>query len=219
MSVNKTARNMLFGGSMLAIFAIVASAMVAMTFSNTKDRIAQNERELLLKSLYALVPKSQTDNDILQDTIEFHAPELSGKQRPFITVYRARKNSQPVALIMNVTAPNGYGGPIRLLVAIRHDGTLAGVRVVSHRETPGLGDKIDIERSDWIHIFENRSLSSPSRKHWKVKKDGGEFDQLTGATITPRAIVDAVKKSLITFSQHKNELFAISKPIDESIIE
>src|SRR5690606_27069458 len=110
---------------------------------------------------------------------------------------------------LTVTAPNGYGGAIRLLVGIREDGTVAGVRVIDHRETPGLGDGIEIEKSDWMTDFEGRSLGDPPVQRWRVKKDGGEFDQFTGATITPRAVVTAVRNALIYFRTHRQALFEL----------
>ena len=127
------------------------------------------------------------------------------------TVYRARLQGQPVALVMTATAPDGYSGSIRLLVGIRADDTLSGVRVVAHRETPGLGDAIDEQRSDWIFGFDGKSLSDPEPARWAVKKDGGDFDQLTGATITPRAIVKAVKRSLRYYHANREALYAAAQ--------
>ena len=109
--------------------------------------------------------------------------------------------------MLETVAPDGYNGSIRLLVAINLDSTLAGVRVVQHRETPGLGDAIDAQRSDWILGFDGKSLTTPPRKDWKVKRDGGDFDQFTGATITPRAVVKAVKKALLYFQANGHGLF------------
>jgi len=122
--------------------------------------------------------------------------------------YRARKNNQDVAIIFNATAHNGYSGNIDLLIGVNIDGTLAGVRAVKHTETPGLGDAIDIKKSNWITQFNLKSLLNPSTdKQWAVKKDGGSFDQMTGATVTPRAIVGTVHKTLKYFAQHKDSLF------------
>jgi electron transport complex protein RnfG len=122
-------------------------------------------------------------------------------------VYRARKYGWPVAVVLAPVAPDGYNGTIRLLVAIKMDGTLAGVRVIQHRETPGLGDAIEAERSDWILGFDGKSLNDPVQEKWKVKRDGGDFDQFTGATITPRAVVKAVNKALLYFRLHGHSLF------------
>jgi electron transport complex protein RnfG len=125
-----------------------------------------------------------------------------------VTVYRARLHGEPVALVIAAVAPDGYSGTIRLLVGINVDGSLSGVRVVAHRETPGLGDAIEEERSDWILGFTGKSLQNPPLQKWAVKKDGGAFDQLTGATITPRAVVKAVRQALLYYRDQKDALFA-----------
>jgi len=196
------------GGVMLAAFAIVASGLVAVTYDNTKERIAENEKQVLLNSLHVLVPPELHDNDLYTDRVDVQSKTLSYREKP-VTAYLATKDKQPVAAILSVVAPDGYSGAIKLLVAIRWDGTLLGVRVVAHKETPGLGDAIESEKSNWIKIFEGKSLTNPSEREWLVKKDGGEFDQLTGATITPRAVVGTVYKSLRFFRIHKQLLFSI----------
>lgn len=200
------ARHMLRTGVALALFAVAGTAIVAYTFDQTRARIAESERASLLQKLHALLPPGQHDNDLLHDTLEVAAPELGSRT---VKVHRARKAGTPVAAVFTpVIAPDGYSGPIKLLIAIRYDGTLAGVRVIGHRETPGLGDPIEESRSDWILKFTGRSLSDPQPDQWKVKKDGGAFDQFTGATITPRAVVKAVYNSLNYFAAHRDELFA-----------
>lgn len=197
-------------GVVLGIFAIVATTMVAYTEQNTRQQIKENERQALLDAINILIPHEQYDNAILQDTILLPATESLGTEEP-TQVFRARKQDQTVAVILTVVAPNGYSGRIKMLVGIYNDGTLAGVRVINHKETPGLGDKIDASRSDWIKQFESLSLENPSSAKWKVKKDGGAFDQFTGATITPRAVVRAVKGSLEYFKNHREALFAINE--------
>ncbi len=204
------ARHMLKTGALLAAFAVLGTALVAMTFEGTKDTIAAQEREYLLRSLNALVPAASHDNDLYSDTLTVGDTNLFGDDP--VTVYRARKEEQPVAVVLTPTAPDGYSGDIKLLVAITHDGTVLGVRVAAHRETPGLGDGIDIAKSAWITQFDAKSLTNPDSKRWRVKKDGGEFDQFTGATITPRAVVKAVRKSLEYFEQHRDGLFAPAAP-------
>lgn len=189
----------------LALFAVAGTSLVAFTYMATEERIAANEREALLYSLYALVPPQSIDNDIATDTLVVNDPERLGA--PATTVYRGRKQGQPVAAVLTTTVPNGYGGPIKLLVAVRYDGVLGGVRVISHKETPGLGDKVDESRSDWIHTFAGKSLGNPPLEKWKVKRDGGMFDQFTGATITPRAIVTAVRKTLLFVSENRDALY------------
>lgn len=197
-------------GIMLGLFAIVATAMVAFTEDNTRSQIKENERQALLDAISALIPHDEYDNAILNDTLTLPATETLGTEAA-TRVFRARENGQPVAVIFTVVAPNGYSGKIKMLVGIYHDASLAGVRVINHKETPGLGDKIDEKRADWILQFEGLSLEQPISAKWKVKKDGGEFDQFTGATITPRAVVSAVKQSLEYFRAHRDELFVVTE--------
>ncbi|HAJ91194.1 MAG TPA: electron transport complex subunit RsxG [Gammaproteobacteria bacterium] len=194
----------------LLLFALIGTALVVTTFDNTRERIAANERATLLRKLHQLILPEQHDNTLLEDTLLVTDKTLLGTGRP-VTVYRARKASQPVALVITPIAPDGYSGSIKLLVGINADGTLSGVRVVAHRETPGLGDAIDDTRSNWIHIFDNRSLGEPPLERWGVKKDGGDFDQLTGATITPRAVVKAVRQALLYYRDNQEALFASSE--------
>jgi electron transport complex protein RnfG len=197
-------------GALLGLFAIVATTLVAFTEENTRNQIKENERQALLNAIGALIPHERYDNAILTDTHMMPANDMLGTEEA-TRVFRARKDGQPVAAVFTVVAPNGYSGKIKMLVGINYDETLAGVRVINHKETPGLGDKIDENRSDWILQFKGLSLENPFAAKWKVKKDGGQFDQFTGATITPRAVVSAVKKSLEYFSNHRDELFTVAK--------
>lgn len=206
-----TIRHMLGASLVLTLFAMIGTTLVAVTYDTTREQIIENERMALLRSLQALVPATRYDNDPLADTLSIAAPEQLGTAEA-VTVYRARHADTPVAAIFTAVAPNGYAGPIRILVAVNFDGALAGIRIISHKETPGLGDQIEVERSDWVHSFIGRSLGNPPMMQWKVKKDGGVFDQFTGATITPRIVVDAVRKALIYFNAHRDELFAPVKP-------
>lgn len=191
----------------LFLFGSIGTGLVAFTYEGTRERIAANERETLLRKLHVLVAPERHDNDLFADTLQITDPALRGTQAT-ITAYRARRDGRPVALILAPVAPDGYSGSIRLLVGINDDATLAGVRVVSHRETPGLGDGIEESRSDWIHGFDGKSLENPPLEQWQVRKDGGYFDQLTGATITSRAVVRAVRDSLLYYGTHRDELFA-----------
>jgi len=188
----------------LAVFAIVGSALVAFTFDQTEPQIAENEKQAVLNGLYTLVPKETFNNDILNDFIDIESTTLNAKS---IRIYRARNDNQPIALIFSPVIAKGYNGSIRLIVAVLNDESLGGARVLSHRETPGLGDKIEASRSDWILNFNNKSLTNPSLVKWKVKKDGGDFDQFTGATITPRGIVKAIKETLIYTQKHQEKLY------------
>jgi electron transport complex protein RnfG len=205
--MKKVARSMGIAALILTGFAMVGTGLVAVTYSGTKDIIAEAQRAALEASLNQLVPADRYDNRVTQDRIEVVAPEWLGTDQP-VTIYRARKQDQPVALFATPTAPDGYAGPIQLLIGVYVDGTLAGVRVLEHKETPGLGDGIEERRSSWILGFTGKSLTNPPPKQWKVKRDGGAFDQLTGATITPRAVVKAVHKFLEYVRDHQEKLFA-----------
>lgn len=197
-------------GLILAGFAIGSTSLVVLTEDTTHDKIIDNERQTLLNAINAVIADDQYDNEILADTLILGSNKQLGTKE-ISTAYRARKNGKPVAVVLSAIAPNGYNGRIKLLLGISFDGSLTGVRVIQHKETPGLGDKIDIKKADWILNFTGRSLSNPDQSRWKVKKDGGDFDQFTGATITPRAIVDAVKNALDYFSTHRDALFAITE--------
>ncbi len=204
-------KKMMLSATLLGLFAMVGTGLVAITYDNAKGRIAQNQEESLQQSLRALVPATRYNNDFSHDHIEVHDRPLLGTGDPVI-VYRARKDGKPVAVVIESVAPDGYGGPIVLLVGINYDGTIAGVRVVSEQETPGLGTNIEPDRTHWIFSFDGRSLHNPQLDKWKVKKDGGIFDQFTGATITPRAVVKAVRNTLLYYQQHRDALFAAKVP-------
>jgi electron transport complex protein RnfG len=204
-------RQILVTGLFLFLFAIVGTAFVAFTYEETAERIADNERAALLRRLREIIPPEMHDNDLFHDTIKVHDRALLGTDEP-VTVYRVRKGGRPIAVVLTAVAPDGYSGTIKLLIGILFDGTVVGVRVVAHHETPGLGDAIEVERSDWIIRFSGRSLGNPAPERWKVKRDGGVFDQFTGATITPRAVVNAVRLALVYFSRHQVELFAENTP-------
>lgn len=204
----------LISGALLGLFGVVGAGLVGLSHDVTETRIAQNERDALLQRLQVLVPLDSIDNDLLTDTTEVSDPELLGTN--VTRIHRGRRGDEPVAVVMNPVVTQGYSGSIKLIVAINRDGTLGGVRVLSHRETPGLGDKIEPQRSDWINGFAGKSLLNPVDSAWKVKRDGGVFDQFTGATITPRAIVQGVRNSLIYFNDHKLDLFAVGEPVTEN---
>jgi electron transport complex protein RnfG len=193
-----------------AILVAVATAgfgLVALVHEATRDDIAAAARRQELQRFEEVLDGVRFDNDLLSDRIEVVDPELLGSPEP-VPVYRARWQGAPVAVILQPVAPEGYSGAIRLLVAIAPDGRVLGVRVTQHRETPGLGDAIEVRRSDWITRFTGKSLGKPPAARWQVRKDGGDFDQFTGATITPRAIVGAVANALRYFSLHRDELLA-----------
>jgi electron transport complex protein RnfG len=199
-------RQILLSGVFLSLFAVVGTTLVALTEYSTSAAIAENERQVLLRNLYALLPRDQLDNDIATDTLELPASTLLGTD-DVSTVYRARMLGEPVAAIFNSVAPNGYNGKIHLLVGVYIDGRLAGVRVVKHAETPGLGDAVEVRKSPWINDFAGKALDNPSQERWLVKRDGGDFDQFTGATITPRAVVAAVRNTLLYYQQNADMIF------------
>lgn len=191
---------------LLALFALVGTGLVALTFSGTQQRIAEAERQHMLRSLNAVIPSGQYNNDLFNDSIDIRAEKFLGTAEP-VQIFLARQNGQPMAVAFSVVTREGYVGPIKLLVGIDISGKLTGVRVLTHRETPGLGDKIEERRGDWILGFDDRSLANTEKKAWQVKRDGGEFDQLTGATITPRAVVKAVHNALLFYQANKDQLF------------
>ncbi len=200
-------KNIAITASLLMLVAALGAALVGLTFTETKDVIKHNERLTLLRKLNHIIPAESYNNDLLHDAITIK-PNFLLNTKEDTLAYRARKNKQNVAVVYTSIAPNGYNGSIRLLVGVNTDGVLSGVRVVKHRETPGLGDVVDISHSNWILGFNNKSLSNPDEKNWKVKRDGGVFDQFTGATITPRAVVKAVHNALLYFDKNKTMLFS-----------
>jgi electron transport complex protein RnfG len=199
-------RGMLLSGVVLMGFTVVGTTLVALTYEGTAERIAANERAALLGRLAELAPAGGYDNELLQDTTTLQTPAF-GSLSPQL-VYRARRNGEPVAAFATIVALDGYSGPIRLLVGVRPDGKLTGVRVIAHKETPGLGDQIESERSDWILAFAGKGLGAPPPQQWAVRKDGGDFDQFTGATVTPRAVVGALTRFLAYFAQNRDAFFA-----------
>ena len=195
----------------LAIFAIACTAIVGLVHELTKDRIKAQEQLQLLNTLHSIIEPSRYNNDITQDCVSLSSPLLASSKNSKTnqTAYIARNNSNPIAIAMTSTAPNGYNGNIELIVAINMDNSISGVRVLKHQETPGLGDKIELRKSNWITSFNGKKLLSEKDSRWAVAKDGGMFDQFTGATITPRAIVKAVRKALLFFKDNKNSLLTL----------
>jgi electron transport complex protein RnfG len=197
---------MLIAAGILGAFAVFGVGLVAVTYGMTAPLIAANERAAVLREVRAILPAGELDNDPIEDRVEISDPARLGAQ--VTQVYRARRGGEVIAVILDPVVGNGYSGPIRLLVSVLADGTLGGVRVLSHRETPGLGDRIEVARSDWILGFSGRSLGDPPAEDWEVRRDGGAFDQFTGATITPRAVVRAVRGALEFVADQRAALFA-----------
>ena len=185
------------GALTLLVFAVIFTALMAGTYALTKDIVAENERKAKVALIAQVLPVGSFDNDILKDAMPQNAAALkqlnaeAGSQ-----IFRAQKDGKTNAVVVETIAPDGYSGKIKLLVGVGSDGRVLGVRVVAHKETPGLGDYIDAAKSAWIAQFEGKSQTAPQADEWKVKKDGGQFDYMVGATISPRAVVKAVKNTL-----------------------
>lgn len=192
-------------GLLLAGFALVATALVLGVEQLTGDRIAAQQRAQTLSSLNELIPAARHDNDLYQSCRNLQQDALAGQQQT--ALYRAYQQGQPSALAAEIIAPNGYSGAIKLLLAIDASGEILGVRTLSHQETPGLGDKIELTKSDWIRSFAGKRVRSADDSRWAVQRDGGMFDQFTGATITPRAVVQAVKRASLFLSNNSEQLF------------
>lgn len=193
-------------GFLLAAFAIICTAVVATISQLTKPVIAQQEQLALLKTIDQLIPSDAYDNDIFASCFIIADDNLLGKGQSQ-QVFVAKKANVPVALMLETSTFKGYAGEIKLAVGIFADGKVAGVRVIRHSETPGLGDKIQTNKSDWIYSFNDKQYQSEQDQRWEVTKNGGDIDAFTGATITPRAVTLAVKDALIYFAQNKQQLF------------
>jgi len=194
-----------FQTGILAGFALIASVLLGVTNCSTEGTIQRRLDEDLIKSLEEVVPAALHDNDMLQYTLTIPSAEYNiGANET--TVYLAKKSGQVSAVCFKFTAPDGYSGAINMIMGIDREGNILGVRVLNHKETPGLGDKIEVTKSDWILKFVGRSLDNLTPAQWAVKKDGGEFDQFAGATITPRKSVQAINRGLQLFKAHQAQL-------------
>jgi Na+-translocating ferredoxin:NAD+ oxidoreductase subunit G len=191
----------------LALLAAALTAVIALVANVTRERIVHNEQAWIRQRLDALVAPATHDNDLLADSIAVTAPDLLGSAQP-VRIYRARRAGAPVAAVIRAIAPDGYRGPIELLVAIGPDGRLIGVQVIRHDETPGLGDAFESRDVHWLDGFRGRSLTDPPPPRWTVRRDGGDFDAFTGATITPRAIIKAVRNALEYYRRNSQQIFA-----------
>lgn len=191
---------MLGSAGLLVLFALAGTIPVAGLQSATAERIADNLQQARLRSINEVIPADQYDNDILNDQ-ETVVDEKLIPGGDTATLYRARQQGKLIATVIETVAPDGYSGDIRMLIGIDPKGELTGVRILEHRETPGLGDTIDQYHSDYLEVFPGKSLNNPQPDRWAVKRDGGDFDQLTGATITPRAVVQAIKRALLYYNQ------------------
>ena len=194
-------------GLVLALFALATSVLLASTYLGTRETIVEAERQAAARILLEIYPPGSHDNDLIDDTLPIPEAYLGtlGLDEPSV-IHVVKSEGEIVGFIIPSTAPDGYSGDIKLLTGINLDGSIAGVRTLAHTETPGLGDKIELRKSDWILSFNGRALGEPPAEQWKVTKDGGYFDQFTGATITPRAVVDRILKTLIFYREHREQL-------------
>ena len=185
----------------LGLVAAACVAILSLVNQQTAPRIDQQRLASKLAILKDVLPQTDIGHSLLQDCVVVTDAELLGRETAQM-LYRWRNNAELAAYIVETTAPDGYSGNIDLLVAISPDGTILGSRVLAHKETPGLGDKVEARRSDWIFSFSGKTVTADNAAKWAVRKDGGEFDQFTGATITPRAVVKAVRNAALYVQQH-----------------
>lgn len=193
-------------GGLLAIFALLATTLVSVTNLLTEDRIQEQQQKELLKVLNQVIPADSHDNELYKSCTLITNEQYLGTPTP-MPAYVAEKAGQKTGIAIEAVAPDGYSGAIKLVVGLNIDGKVTGVRVLNHNETPGLGDKIDTRISNWINSFTGKKVNGEKDTRWAVRKDGGEFDQFTGATITPRAVVGAVKRVSLYYQQNKQHIF------------
>ena len=193
----------------LTVAAAITSIAVSWVYCSTKAQIEYQVRREQANKIFELFPEYEHDNRVIDDTFMVESETSLLRTREAEEGYRVRKTGAVVGVILPATARDGYSGDIQTLVGIRLDGSISGVRVISHHETLGLGDLVDLRRSDWVRGFDNRSLTDPPPIGWNVKKNGGVFDQFTGATITPRAVIHATRRALEYANLHKVSLFEL----------
>lgn len=192
----------------MIIFSLVASTALSISYFITKSSIDESDAKAKRIFLNQVIPANLYDNNLVQDTISIEPNPLLGNKKN-IDIYRAKKNNQVIAVIIEAVAADGYSGEIKTLVGIDQEDKILGVRVISHKETPGLGDYIEIDKSQWIKNFDLKSLDKTSEKQWAVKKDSGDFDYVSGATITPRAVIKSTYKCLLFLKENKKRLFTL----------
>ncbi|WP_413493653.1 electron transport complex subunit RsxG [Shewanella baltica] len=199
---------MIKNGFLLALFALICTGLVAAVNQQTVDKIKQQEQQELMRVLHQLIPDEMHDNELTAQCTLLLDKDALGIDSP-MPAYIATSAGKPVAIAIEAIAPDGYNGNIKLIVGISTKGEVLGVRTLAHQETPGLGDKIDLRKSNWVSQFVGKVLGSADDKQWLVKKDGGDFDQFTGATITPRAYVKAVKNAVWYFNNNQAQIFSL----------
>lgn len=199
-------RQMMRSALWLSVFVIIGIALLMLVKYLTEDDIQKARKSAVLATINEVLPSNTYNNALLKDIKVYPPQPLLGTDEA-VTVYRARKNGKPVAAVLTLKALDGYSGTITLLLAVTPKGKVLGVRALQHKETPGLGDKIEKRKSDWILSFNGWKLTPENASDWAVKKDGGEFDQFTGATITPRAVIKAIKHALTFVNQQGERLY------------
>lgn len=200
----------------LFLFVVIFTGLLSGAYLWTLPTIEAAAAEEKMKLINEVLPRASYDNDLLKDAVPL-APDAALGQDEASTAYRARLRGQASALVLEALAPDGYAGRIRLLIALGADGTVLGVRVTQHKETPGLGDYIEPKKDKnkghpWITQFDGRLPTDANEREWKVKKDGGRFDSVAGATVTPRAVIKAVRKAALYVARNREQLFAAQKP-------
>lgn len=212
MSDLKLSQSIVKHSIMLALFAIGTALFVGLVNEHTRDRIIAQALAAEQRALHEVFPSQAHDNELLEDKVvldqRFNNLDLLGFENS-ATAYIGRLDGKVTGLVLPLEVHDGYNGDISLLLGLRIDGSVSGVRVTSHRETPGLGDKVELRISAWILGFDNKSLRNPTEAAWQVKKDGGDFDQFIGATITPRAVVNGIRKGLLFFEQNRDLLLSM----------
>jgi len=204
------------GAFILAAVAAFCTVLVAVTHSYTAPLIHANEQAYLEQSLKPVLGGIEYETELSRSVLNVPIPhELPGSEAAVI--YRIYADGMPAAALFIVSARDGFSGPIKLLIGVKIDGSITAVRILLHKETPGLGDMIVSSKSDWLQQFESTSLTSPIEASWKIKRDGGEFDQLTGASVTPRAVIKAVKETLIYFDSNRDFVFSAIENVAEEL--
>ena len=215
---DKSGASVWTSGLILAALAAICTALVAVTHRVTAIQITANEQEYLEQSLIRVLGGISYTNNLADSALVIEPPHNLPGAGPAI-VYRAYSGTSPLAALFVVSARDGFSGPIKLLIGIDTSMSVTSVRILEHRETPGLGDLIEASKSDWIKQFEGKSLSAPSRTSWMIKRDGGEFDQLTGASITPRAVIKAIRQTLLYFEANRDKIFSANAVQQEKASE
>lgn len=198
----------------LTLAVLIALALLLAINTITKERIAKAQQDFLLSNLSAVLPDEEFDNDPIDSMFQHIAPQL-GTDRP-LSVYPVYRSGQPLASVLELIAPDGYSGSIRILLGVYFSGEIIAARVVQHKETPGLGDDIEHRKSDWILQFNGQSISTKSddssqltpNQSWRMRRDGGQYDAITGATITSQAVVRAIHRALEWYDKNKDQVFA-----------